>query len=278
MFNCSYCNKEFNLKQNVKRHESTCKMNENNVKKEFLCEVCNKTYTTKWYYEEHVDKCKPKKKSSQKVNEELIKELKQEIKREIQDAFNNKYEIKNVYNVKIKNYVQKKVYMNGLEPIDLSQDRFDNIVDNNYTYEVHKNLSFVPNVIVPFFSNEKGDVVAELSDRTRMKLKCINSNNLKITYHDPQSIVDMCKASKPLIDKRQSYVERINNEEKYMEHMDVNRMNLFICTNRNDLEKSLKKFSSIFNEKNKKDAEELPQPDEKGYYFLDQLDKVSYKP
>ena len=54
MLNCTYCNKEFKLKQNVKRHEDTCKMNENNIKTDYLCNVCGKIYTTKWYYDDHI--------------------------------------------------------------------------------------------------------------------------------------------------------------------------------------------------------------------------------
>jgi hypothetical protein len=268
MLNCLYCKKEFKLKQNVKRHQDTCKLNENNNKKDYKCKVCSKTYTTKWYFEDHVIKCKPKKKA-------LEKNIKDTIKKEIQEAFKN-VETKNVYNVNIKNYIQKNVFMNGLEPIDLSQDRFDNIVDTKYTYEVHKKVSLVPDVIVPFFSNEKGEVVAMLSDRSRMKIKCIDSRDLKIKYHDSQSLVDMCKASKPLITKRQEYIDTLNNEPNYIDVMDKNPTNYFIGTDNKYMEKFLKKCSGLFIDKKNKDEQKLPQPDSKGNYYLDQVEKISY--
>lgn len=277
MLSCSYCKKEFKLKHHVKRHEDTCKSNENNNKNVFKCKSCGKIYTTKWYFEDHSVKCKPKKKPLENSIKKDLQELKNELKQEIQATF-KKVETKNVYNVNIKNYIQKNVFMNGLEPIDLSQDRFDNIVDTNYTYEVHKKVSLVPDVIVPFFSNEKGEVVAMLSDRSRMKIKCIDSRDLKIKYHDSQSLVDMCKASKPLITKRQEYIDTLNNEPNYIDVMDKNPTNYFIGTDNKYMEKFLKKCSGLFIDKKNKDEQKLPQPDSKGNYYLDQVEKISYSP
>ena len=106
MLNCSYCNKEFKLKHHVKRHEDTCKSNENNNKDVFECKSCGKIYTTKWYFEDHTFKCKPKKNTLDNSIKEDLKELKESIKQEIQKA---------ITRVETSNINTKREYVNKEE-------------------------------------------------------------------------------------------------------------------------------------------------------------------
>ena len=143
---------------------------------------------------------------------------------------------KTVINNIIKNkYVQNNMLLYGLKPLDLSQERFNEIVDNKYSYKVYTNYGIVKDVFLNFFSNEEGEVCVMLSDRDRMKLKCIDKDK-GIIYHDPKSMVGMCTSSEPLKEKTKEYEDKLT-------------MNVYGEPNTVNIEDALKRREIIKDEK-----------------------------
>jgi len=200
MFQCSYCKKEFSRQYNLDRHLTVCKMNTDNP---IICSTCNKEYKTIKRYNIHIEKCKKqdlttlKKKKLEKdieLTECKIKAIKNKLKKSNTTVTNN-------------TYVQNNINIYGLEPLDLSQQRFNTIVNNKYTYDSFVQYKLVKDVIIPFFSNDEGKVCAQISDRSRVKVKCIDKDK-GIVYHDPVTIVGICKNSEPLQEKNDEYFNK----------------------------------------------------------------------
>jgi hypothetical protein len=155
---------------------------------------------------------------------------------------------KTVINNIIKNkYVQNNMLLYGLKPLDLSQERFNEIVDNKYSYKVYTNYGIVKDVFLNFFSNEEGEVCVMLSDRDRMKLKCIDKDK-GIIYHDPKSMVGMCSSSEPLKEKTKEYEEQLTTNV----YGEPNTVNIEDALKRREVikdEKGIKRLMSQSSEK-----------------------------
>ena len=134
-----------------------------------------------------------------------------------------------------------------MEPLDLSQQRFDEIVDKNYTYQVYTSYGIVKDVFLSFFSNEEGKVCVMLSDRDRMKLKCIDKEK-GIIYHDPKSMVGMCGSSDQLKEKTKEYQEQLTTNV-YGEPNTVNIEDALKRRNAVKDEKIIKRLMSQSSEK-----------------------------
>jgi hypothetical protein len=207
MFNCVLCKKTFCTKFNLERHTNSCKGNP--IITKFKCDYCLKYYATKQTLQNHHENCskrhdinKQLKDVNLKMKELENKLLKQELNTKPQVINNTTNNITNNNNNTINNYI-----LYGLEPLDLSQKRFDNIVQDKYNYNTLKNVRLVREVILKFFSNEQDKIVALVGDINRMTIKCIN-DKLELQTHDPESLVNMCKASKPLKNKVNEYIEK----------------------------------------------------------------------
>ncbi len=202
MFSCKTCTKNFKSKFSLQRHHNCCKGIP--IITDFRCDHCLKYYTTKQNLNVHKEICKNKSSKEEllevklKLQEKEIELLKEKMKLNINNTTNNI--INN--NKTVNNYT----FLYGMEPLDLSQKRFDNIVENRYTEEVHRNLRLVSEVILKFLSNDKDKIVGLLTDENRMKIKCINKN-LEIEVHDPNTLIGFCKSSKPLQNKSDKYME-----------------------------------------------------------------------
>jgi hypothetical protein len=155
---------------------------------------------------------------------------------------------KTVINNIIKNkYVQNNMLLYGLKPLDLSQERFNEIVDNKYSYKVYTNYGIVKDVFLNFFSNEEGEVCVMLSDRDRMKLKCIDKDK-GIIYHDPKSMVGMCSSSEPLKEKTKEYEDKLTTNV----YGEPNTVNIEDALKRREIikdEKGMKRLMSQSSEK-----------------------------
>jgi hypothetical protein len=135
----------------------------------------------------------------------------------------------------------------GLKPLDLSQERFNEIVDNKYSYKVYTNYGIVKDVFLNFFSNEEGEVCVMLSDRDRMKLKCIDKDK-GIIYHDPKSMVGMCSSSEPLKEKTKEYEDKLTTNV----YGEPNTVNIEDALKRREIikdEKGMKRLMSQSSEK-----------------------------
>lgn len=237
-FKCDNCSRSFKLKHHLKDHVNmkVC------VPSEILkCNVCDKEYTCEKYFIDHVKNCKnPNNNEVAKLNKKVdkiasdIEELKKRKPVVNQTVINNKY-------------VQNNMILYGMEPLDLSQQRFDEIVDKNYTYQVYTSYGIVKDVFLSFFSNEEGKVCVMLSDRDRMKLKCIDKEK-GIIYHDPKSMVGMCGSSDQLKEKTKEYQEQLTTNV----YGEPNTVNIEDALKRKDVikdEKIIKRLMSQSSEK-----------------------------
>jgi hypothetical protein len=214
MFVCKSCTKNFKSKYSLERHYNCCKRKP--IITDFKCEYCLKYYTTKQNLQVHKEDICKVKKNKEKLFETKLKLKDQEIeflKEQLKAApkvINNTNIINNITNNKT---VNKYILLYGMEPLDLSQKRFDNIIEDKYTYMTHVNCKLVPEIILKFLSNDKDKIVGLLTDENRMKIKCIDEK-LKIQTFDPQSFVDLCKASKPMENKTKEYIDKNDSEHK----------------------------------------------------------------
>lgn len=209
MFVCKSCTKNFKSKFSLERHNKSCKGKP--IITDFRCEYCLKYYTTKQNLQVHKEEICKVKKNKQELLEAKLKLKDQEIENKlIKQELNAKSQIINNTTNNITNNnktVNNYTFLYGMEPLDLSQKRFDNIVENRYTEEVHRNLRLVSEVILKFLSNDKDKIVGLLTDENRMKIKCIN-DKLEIEVHDPNTLIGFCKSSEPLKNKSEKYMEK----------------------------------------------------------------------
>jgi hypothetical protein len=205
MFSCKSCTKNFKSKFSLERHYNCCKGKP--TVSNFKCDYCLKTYTRNSTLKVHKETCKIKTSKEElievklKLQEKEIELLKEKMK---SNTINNNTTNNIINNNKtVNNYT----FLYGMEPLDLSQKRFDSIVENRYTEEVHKKVRLVSEVILKFLSNDKDKIVGLLTDENRMKIKCIN-DKLEIEVHDPNTLIGFCKSSKPLQNKSDKYMEK----------------------------------------------------------------------
>lgn len=236
-FPCEKCNHIFNRKSNLKRHLEKCKGNV----EIYSCDGCGKQYSMEKFFLEHRKNC----------NENQLNTLHRKIDKLSSDITELKSQkpinqtiINNITNNK---YVQNNMILYGLEPLDLSQERFNEIIDKDYTYQVYTDYGIVDNVFLKFFSNEEGKVCVMLSDRDRMRLKCIDKN-VGITYHDPKSMVGMCKSSEPLKLKNKEY------EEKFTTNVlgEPNTVNIVDADNRRNVLRNPKDMKRVMTHSSEK--------------------------
>ncbi len=280
-FPCEDCGYAFTKNCDLIRHKPTCKKGVK-TKEIYTCEGCYKEYTMKSIFLKHINACKIReekirvKQPEQHITEEEpvteeqpIPDVKEEsISSTIEDSLesqNKKIEKlaleiaelkkkpsivvnKTVINNIIKNkYVQNNMLLYGLKPLDLSQERFNEIVDNKYSYKVYTNYGIVKDVFLNFFSNEEGEVCVMLSDRDRMKLKCIDKDK-GIIYHDPKSMVGMCTSSEPLKEKTKEYEDKLTTNV----YGEPNTVNIEDALKRREIikdEKGIKRLMSQSSEK-----------------------------
>ena len=281
-FPCEDCGYLFGRNQELIKHKPRCKKGVK-TKEIYTCEGCSKEYTMKSIFLKHIDACKIREEKirvkipeKQPITEEVsvteeqpTPDVKEEsISSTIEDSLENQnkkieklaLEIaelkkkpsivvnKTVINNIIKNkYVQNNMLLYGLKPLDLSQERFNEIVDNKYSYKVYTNYGIVKDVFLNFFSNEEGEVCVMLSDRDRMKLKCIDKDK-GIIYHDPKSMVGMCSSSEPLKEKTKEYEEQLTTNV----YGEPNTVNIEDALKRREVikdEKGIKRLMSQSSEK-----------------------------
>ena len=173
-FPCEICGYVFGRSYHLNRHKTICKPVEE--KKVYSCDGCGKHYSMEKIFLKHKKNC-----TERQLNtlHKKIDKMSLDITELKSQKPVNQTIINNITNNK---YVQNNMILYGMEPLDLSQERFDEIVDKDYTYQVYTNYGIVENVFLKFFSNEEGKVCVMLSDRDRMRLKCIDKNT-GITYH-----------------------------------------------------------------------------------------------
>lgn len=201
---CEVCNKGYSSKFNLNKHLKKCQKGN----KPFKCD-CSKEYSSEKYFIEHKSKCSYLMLKEMKENIESIKNEQQRSKEVVNNI--------NITNIQA-NFIIKG---NMVYPLDLSQSRFDSIVDNNYTYKVYEKNSVVRDVIIPYFLTDNGNPSAVITDKSRMTIKCVDMHN-NIVTHDPKTIINMCVSSKPLEEKHSIY------EEKYTKDIHGNPINIFV--------------------------------------------------
>ena len=247
MFTCNSCTKKFKYKCTLEKHFNCCKGKPPITP--FKCEYCLKAYTRNSSLKVHKETCKSKATNNEiyelkiKLQEKEIELLKEKIKGNITNNTTNN----NITN----NNTINNFY--GMEPLDLSQKRFDSIVEDKYTYENYIKLKLVPEVILKFLSNEQDKIVALLTDFNRMKLKCLNEN-LEVEIHDPESLVNFCRKSKIMNSKVLEYIDKAIDEPDKNE--EINKENV-IRTEPGVMASSLKSHRTKFLQKKKKTDELL---------------------
>jgi hypothetical protein len=252
-FTCKVCIKSFQSKYNLERHaSSSCKGKP--IITDFKCNNCLKIYSTKWVLQRHKESCKSKDDKIELLEAKLtIEKLENQLLKQNNSKTINSHNNNN--NVTNNNIINNYSFY-GMEPLDLSQKRFDSIVEDRYTYENYLNTKLVPEIILKFLSNEKDKIVALLTDYNRMKIKCINEN-LEVETHDPQTLVNFCKKSKPMKTKVNEYDEYINKNNKESEYRKEIDNNQDLRTNPSVMASSLRSHRNKFIQKKKKVEEPI---------------------
>ena len=225
MFTCNSCTKNFKSKYNLERHDKSCKGKP--IITKFKCEYCFKYLCKKQSLEEHKEICKSKKikdelfETKDKLFETKLKLKDQEIdflKKQLKAAPKVVNTTNIINNITTTNKtVNKYILLYGMEPLDLSQKRFDNIVEDKYTYQTHIKTRLIPDIILKFLSNDKDKIVGLLTDENRMKIKCID-DKLKIQTLDPESFITLCNKSKPMINKHNQFLEIGADDHEHVEN------------------------------------------------------------
>ena len=203
MNECKYCLKAFTRKYDLERHEGTCKS-----KDSIKCSYCGENFTRKDNMKRHEETCKVKgdvilldKKIELAKTEETVLDKKIELKKlEASISINGN---KNTAHIDNSNNTTINI------TLDISQRRFDAIVDEKYTFDVYEAQRIVDKVIMPFFCNEEGVNVATLTDRDRMILKILDESTGKYVKKSPTDILSICKKSVPMKEKTDEYEDRI---------------------------------------------------------------------
>ena len=271
-YTCKGCQKKYTMKSIFLKHIAACKVTAENFNLETPCiKVNDKDTIIEPKPEEHIES-KPEEHIESKPEEHIESNPEEQKDREPLNSIEESLESQNkkieklaleiaelkkkqsivvnktVVNNIIKNkYVQNNMLLYGLKPLDLSQERFNEIVDNKYSYKVYTNYGIVKDVFLNFFSNEEGEVCVMLSDRDRMKLKCIDKDK-GIIYHDPKSMVGMCSSSEPLKEKTKEYEEQLTTNV----YGEPNTVNIEDALKRREIikdEKGMKRLMSQSSEK-----------------------------
>jgi hypothetical protein len=240
-FTCKSCTKNFKSKYSLERHNSCCKGQP--IINDFKCKYCPKAYTRKWYLQQHEKTCEDKDKVIEILQLKLENQL---LKQNNSKTVNSHNTTTNSNNVTNNNIINNYSFY-GMEPLDLSQKRFDSIVEDKYTYEKYLTTRLVPDIILKFLSNDQDKIVALLTDYNRMKIKCINEN-LEVETHDPETLVNFCKKSKPMNSKVIQYIDKAGESG----HQDEINRNNFLRTDANVMASSLRSYRNNFLHKKKK--------------------------
>jgi hypothetical protein len=215
MFVCETCKKTFSTKQKLQNHGKVCKGHE------FItphrCNFCLKYLAEKRNLKLHLDTCKKKKEKEEVINKKTMKEMKQKIN-ELEERINNKTPSTTTNNITnnndnrvTNNTVVNNLIIAGAEPLNLSLDRFLEIVSKNYTYDTLAKFRLFVDLIKPFYSNDQGKVVAVLTDVDRMNIKCLDVESKPVT-HSPDDISAMLK-NDIVLNKTNEYISQLKDED-----------------------------------------------------------------
>lgn len=200
MNECKYCLKVFTRKYDLERHEGTCKS------KDYIkCSYCGEKFTRKDNMKRHEGTCKVK-------EEVMLLYKKIELAKTEEAVLDKKIELRKLEASITINGNKNNVHSNNTTiniSLDISQQRFDAIVDEKYTFDVYEAQRIVDKVIMPFFCNEEGVNVATLTDRDRMILKILDESTGKYVKKSPNDILSICKKSIPMKEKTDEYEDRI---------------------------------------------------------------------
>jgi hypothetical protein len=245
LFYCESCSKKFISKFSLERHDKSCKGQ--TIITDFRCNFCLNYYSSKQNLNFHKEVCKSKKNKEFLIETKIkLQELETKIlKQQLQDKFNLiNNNVVDLSKTTTNKAVNNCILLYGMEPIDLSQKRFDKIIDDNYTYDTYINLNLVPEIILKFLSNEKGKVMGLLTDESRMKIKCIDEK-MKIKVIDHYYIINLCKESKPLYNKQIEYKDKLLDESNFYKYNNITLYPASLLT-------SMKDYKHKFLQKNNK--------------------------
>jgi hypothetical protein len=215
MFVCETCKKTFARKENLKIHGNVCKGYE--IITSHKCNFCLKYYSTKYNLNTHLETCKKKKRKRKALTkiekmEKKIDQLLEERKNKNTTITNNINNITNNNDNRVtNNTVVNNLIIAGAEPLNLSLDRFLEIVSKNYTYDTLAKFRLFVDLIKPFYSNDQGKVVAVLTDVDRMNIKCLDVES-KPVIHSPDDISAMLK-NDIVLNKTNEYISQLKDED-----------------------------------------------------------------
>lgn len=211
MNECNSCKKTFYSKQKLKNHGNVCKGYE--FITPYRCNFCLKYISTKFNLRVHLGTCKNKSLKKESDMKTEIKELKDTILELKETIKNNKPSsiTNNNDNRVTNNTVVNNLIIAGAEPLNLSLDRFLEIVSKNYTYDTLAKFRLFVDLIKPFYSNDQGKVVAVLTDVDRMNIKCLDVESKPVT-HSPDDISSMLK-NDIVLNKTNEYISQLKDED-----------------------------------------------------------------
>jgi len=243
------------LNQHIKTAKYCIKLQENvdSNQSKFVCNFCNKSFTQQNTLHYHLDHCVEKlifdKTKSLKEEYELkVNELSASHEKEVL-VLKNEIKIKDMLNKELKSQIKelnqsrdKIIYKQSMQlastnnqntqinnityinkqtnhiagSIDLSQERFDKIVEESFTYQLFEKGSVAGRqLLVSFLTDELGILRIEVCDDSRNKLKIIDRNTGQTKYIDHFTLFNKFIKSSTLTKCYSEYIKQYTNTKEF---------------------------------------------------------------
>ena len=218
-FKCEYCETLISSKKNLLRHINICKKRQQQIKTNEIDTIISDFNSKIKEMGNKYDELQNKFEKLTKQNDEYkskIDKLKNELKYVKKNCNQKDNEIKSL----VKKLAEKPTTINNnsntttnntiINSIDLSQERFNQIVQDKYDYDMYTlGSEGGKQLLYEFLSAQDGSVKVELADFARNKIRLFNLEDGSEMVVDDNSLFIMCKTSKTLSQKLKIHSEEL---------------------------------------------------------------------
>jgi len=277
-YKCEFCNKLFNIKSSLTKHTVSCKKKSENEFEQLETE--NKTLkkeledlknTHKKELEIAKETLKEETKRLELKHKLTLRELNLEFTKKLDKeketilALNNeilylKYDVKSLQklldssNSQVQHLNERlttvltvtnnnTIVNNTFNGINLSQQRFDKLIEDDYTFELYEKGSEGAKTLIIKFLYIDEDITVEVTDEARDKIKVRDRfGNKKVINFN--TLLNLCRGSSILVNTLQRYGEQMFTKYKDSKDNIIDRGNYFV-----PISEEVKERSLLFKEK-----------------------------